>query len=150
MRLAAILLMTGLLAAQDQSWTRGRLGAPSPRPGKVTILEGALLDASCRDRSAPNLKKPPDPPPPPDDPAVHQIAPSCAITRATRGFALLTRDGRFLNLNEGGNTLALHALHASPSGRAMLNGNSGGIKPQVTLRGRVHGDRLIVEKIVKL
>jgi hypothetical protein len=134
MKLAAILLMTGLLAAQDQSWTRGRLGAPAPRPGKLTTLEGILLDASCSDRSAP----------------AHSPDRLCAITRATRGFALLTKDGRLLNLNEGGNTLAVHALHANPAGRAMLNGTGGGIKPPVTLRGRIHGDRVIVEKIVKL
>jgi hypothetical protein len=153
MRLAATFVVAGLLAAQDTSWTRGRLGAPAPRPGKVTMLEGLLVDASCPDRSASNLRQPPELPPPaalPNDPAAHQADRSCAITRATRGFALLTKDGRLLNLNEGGNTLAMQALHAIPDGRAMLNGTGGGIKPKVTLRGRVHGDRVIVEKIVKL
>ena len=33
---------------------------------------------------------------------------------------------------------------------AMLDGSGSGIKPRVTLRGRVHGDRFIVDKIVKL
>lgn len=189
MKLAAFLLMAGLLGAQEkdrarprgqsgppdesQSWTRGRLGTQNPAPGKLTNLDGLLVDASCDDRSALNLNKRPDPAQlasvqsaertapaakapvdahaeHPHDPATHQTDRSCAITGATRAFALLTKEGRLLNLSEGGNTLAMQALHANPDGRAMLNGTGGGIKPQVTVRGRVHGDRVIVEKIVKL
>ena len=150
---------------QSQSWTRGRLGSQNPAPGKVLTLEGILVDASCGDRSAMNLTKAPDPPqlaggPPAKpsaehaqhehDPAAHQSDRSCAITGATRGFALLTNDGRLLNLNEGGNTLAAQALHANPAGRAMLNGTGGAIKPRAAIRGRIHGDRIVVEEIVKL
>ena len=75
---------------------------------------------------------------------------SCAVNGATRGFALLMPDGRLLNLDEGGNTMAIQGIHSIPAGRAMLNGTGGALKPQVTLRGRVQGDRLIVEKILKI
>jgi hypothetical protein len=75
---------------------------------------------------------------------------SCAVNGATRGFALLMTNGRLVNLDEGGNTMALQAVQSTPAGRAMLNGTGGALKPQVTLRGRIQGDRLIVEKILKL
>lgn len=83
------------------------------------------------------------------DVVLRQPDPSCAITGSTRGFALLMQSGRLLNLNEGGNTLAYQAIYSTPEGRAMLNGTGGGVKPQVSLRGRVQGDRLIVDKVLK-
>jgi hypothetical protein len=159
---------------ESQSWTRGRLGTQRPIPGKPDTFNGILIDASCDDRSAYNLSKPPEQPnlaappnaersapaapAPPADVAAHhtpdavtrQPDRSCAVTGATRGYAILTTEGRLLNLDEGGNTLVTQGLHANPEGRAMLNGKAGGIKPRVTLRGRVHGDRLIVDQIVKL
>ena len=154
---------------ESQSWTRGRLGTQRPLPGKPITLDGILVDASCEDRTALNLERPPDrhsadraapasaakapaevaaqqtP-----DAAANQPDRACAITRGTRGYALLTTEGRLLNLDEGGNTLALQSLRGNPEGRAMLDGSGGAIKPRVSLRGRVHGDRLIVDKIVKL
>lgn len=78
-----------------------------------------------------------------------QPDPSCAITGGTREFALLTGEGRLLNLDEGGTTYAWQALNSLPEGRAVLNGTGGGVKPQVVVRGRVQGDRLIVEKFLK-
>jgi hypothetical protein len=80
---------------------------------------------------------------------MRQADPSCAITGSTRGFALLTREGRLLNLDEGGTTYAWQAIHSLPEGRAVLNGTGGGVKPQVSVRGRLQGDRLIVEKFLK-
>jgi hypothetical protein len=74
---------------------------------------------------------------------------SCAITGSTRSFALLLPNGRLLNFDEGGATLATQSLNSLPEGRALLNGTGPGIKPQVTVRGRVLGDRLIVDKILK-
>jgi hypothetical protein len=32
----------------------------------------------------------------------------------------------------------------------MLNGTGGPIKPRAAIRGRIHGDRIVVEEIVKL
>jgi hypothetical protein len=83
------------------------------------------------------------------DLASRQADPSCAITGSTRGFALLTPEGRLLNLDEGGTTYAWQALNSLPEGRALLNGTGAGVKPQVQVRGRVQGDRLIVEKFLK-
>jgi hypothetical protein len=158
---------------QSQNWTHGRLGTQNPIIGKLVDLTGTLVDASCGDRSAFNLARPPEhpdiaPPPspsqkmggavPPPDVASHlnrdlvtrEFDESCAITGSTREFALVTPQGRLLNLDEGGNTLAAQAIYANSAGRAMLNGTRGGLKPQATVRGRVDGDRLIVDKIVKL
>jgi hypothetical protein len=157
---------------ESQSWTRGRLGAQGPLPGRLATLNGILIDASCQDRTAFNLRKPPEPPNLAMPPNAERAAPaakapahgeghetahvhaesdrSCAVTGGTRGFAILTTEGRLLNLDEGGNTLVVQGLHATPEGRAMLNGTGPGIKPQASLRGRVHGDRLIVDRIVKL
>jgi hypothetical protein len=155
---------------ESQSWTRGRLGTQRPMPGKLITLNGILLDASCEDRTAINLARPPeqqsadrsatpakDGEPPPEvlaqqtpDAMARQYDRSCAITGGTKGYALLMTEGRLLNLDEGGNTLVLQGIHGLAEGRAMLNGTGPGIKPRVTLQGRVQGDRLIVEKIVKL
>lgn len=163
---------------QSQSWTRGRLGTQGPVAGKLADISGMLIDASCDDRTALNLGRPPEPattpaaPPsdtgrsadraaaagtPPEvaaqqtpDSFSRQSDRSCAVTGGTRGFAILTTEGRLLNLDEGGNTMIVQGLHSNPAGRAMLNGTGPAIKPHVSLRGRVHGDRLIVEKIVKL
>ncbi len=73
--------------------------------------------------------------------------PTCAITGATRGYALLLPNGRLLVLNEGGNTMADEAVQTSPAGRAMLNGNAPGLKPRVTVTGWLDGPRLVVEQL---
>jgi hypothetical protein len=75
---------------------------------------------------------------------------NCAVTGATVSFAVLLDDGRLLNLDEGGNTLAGQAVQASPAGSAMLNGNAAPFKPGVTLLGRPERERVVVEKIVRL
>lgn len=160
-------------ADESQSWTRGRLGTQKPIPERSAEHTGILIDASCDDRTALNLSRAPEQPDlarppspneskgsgsPPADALAHQTPDliarqpdrSCSITGSTRGYALLTPDGRLLNLDEGGNTFVTQALFSNPAGRAMLNGSGPGLKPEVTLRGRVQGDRLIVEKILKL
>lgn len=161
---------------ESQSWTRGRLGTQAPLPGKAADFNGVLIDASCDDRTALNLARPvvADTAPAAPQPNAERSAPatqgtppevtaqmtadaaarhsdrSCAVSAGTRGYAILTNEGRLLNLSEGGNTLVLQGLHGNTAGRAMLNGTGPAIKPHVTIRGRVQGDRLIVDKIVKL
>jgi len=78
-----------------------------------------------------------------------QEDPTCAVTAATHGYALFTDGGRFLNLDEGGNTFATEAVLADPRGRAMLNGQAPGYKPRVQLNGWIWGDRLIVDHVVR-
>jgi len=157
----------------SQRLDRGRVGTQKPLPDKGGEYTGTLVDASCNDRSAENLGTRPSPPniaPPPspnekmggaevpEDIEAHhkpevmarQSDPSCAITGITRAYGLLTDQGRLLNLDEGGNTFVSSALHASPAGRAMLNGTGAALKPRITLRGRIMADRIIVENIVKL
>jgi hypothetical protein len=157
---------------ESQAWTRGRLGTQAPLPQKSATHNGTLIDASCDDRSVMNLGRAPEqndiaPPPSPGAPKGGNPTPppevaanmnaqvvsrqpdrTCSITGGTRGFAILTTNGRLLNLDEGGNTLANQALYSNAAGRAMINGTGSGIKPQVSIHGRVWGDRLIVEKIL--
>ena len=77
-----------------------------------------------------------------------QADPTCAITGGTSGYAVRLDDGRILNLDEGGNTLATESVLASRNGRAMLNGAAYGFKPRVTIVGHIRGDHLIVAQIV--
>ncbi len=76
--------------------------------------------------------------------------PTCAITGSTRALALLLDNGRLLNLNEGGNTLALEKIQSSPAGRALLAGTGPALKPKLTVQGIIHGDRVEVSKILKM
>ena len=79
-----------------------------------------------------------------------QADPTCALTGSTVGYSLLLDDGRILNLDEGGNTMANEAVVLSKEGRAMLNGSGYGFKPRVRVVGRVRGDRVIVERLAFL
>lgn len=81
------------------------------------------------------------------DLATRQFDPTCAVTGGTSAYAVLLSNGRLLDLDEGGNTLASEAVLQSANGRAMLNGNAYGFKPQVKLTGRVRGDRIIVTQL---
>ena len=76
-----------------------------------------------------------------------QSDPTCAVTANTTSFAVYTDSGRLVNLDQGGNTYAVVAVQATDAGRAMLNGQGPGIKPRVTVRGQLMGDRLLVNQI---
>lgn len=75
---------------------------------------------------------------------------SCAVTAGTSNYAVLLDDGRLLNLNQGGNTLAAQAMQSFEAGRAMMNGTGPALKPKVKLRGRLRGDEILVEKVESL
>ena len=79
------------------------------------------------------------------DLATRQFDPTCAITAGTRAYALLLDNGRFLDLDEGGNTFATDAVNSNPQGREMLNGRAFGFKPTVEVKGTVTGDRLVTD-----
>jgi hypothetical protein len=77
-----------------------------------------------------------------------QLDPTCAITGATHGFAIvLTDNGRLLNLDDGGNTFANEAVQGSPVGRTMMTGNGGGFKPAVVVKGNIHADKVTVQTL---
>lgn len=76
-----------------------------------------------------------------------QMDPTCAITGNTHGFAVILGDGRMLSLDDGGNTYANVAIQGSAAGRAMLNGNGGGLKPQVAIKGRMRGEQVVVQSL---
>jgi hypothetical protein len=76
-----------------------------------------------------------------------QMDPTCAITGATHSFALVLADGKMLNLDDGGNTFATVAIQGSAAGRAMLNGNGGGMKPEVTIKGTQRPGRVVVDSL---
>lgn len=118
----------------------GRPGAPAnsaAAAAKGITIDAQTLEAERSDvmpHQAPEMRS-------------RQQDPTCAITAATHGFALLLDNGRLLNLDEGGNTLAAQAIQSSTAGRAMLNGMGPGVKPRVTVTGRPQGDHLIVENL---
>jgi hypothetical protein len=160
-------------AAQVPVGQGGRRGKQVPRD--PIALHGILVDAGCVDRSSLNLRRPAMPPAiaaPMGKPAggtlsagaadqaradalEHQVPdllarhddPACAVTGLTRGFAILTGDGRLLNLDEGGNTMAIQAIQANPAGRALLNRSGPAIKPKAIVTGRIRGDRVLTSKL---
>jgi hypothetical protein len=73
---------------------------------------------------------------------------TCAVTGNTKAFAILLGNGRVMNLDEGGNTLALEAVQSSSEGRAMLNGTGPALKPKISIEAYPFGDRLMVKRIV--
>jgi hypothetical protein len=152
------------------------VGAPAQTQSAVS-WSGTLLDAGCTDRSLQNLRaqptqtlatsKPAQKSPDgitvtpqvtksergdtvwahtPDHASRYSSA-SCAVTADTKSFMLLLPDGTLLNLDEGGNTLALEAFQDSPAGHTILNGKVGGLKPQATILGVRSGDRLQTRSI---
>ncbi len=82
------------------------------------------------------------------DMRTRQRDPTCAVTARTRDFALLLANGRLLNLDAGGNTLAWQGLQATTEGRAMLNGEGPGLKPAGRMVGYIEGSTLVVESPV--
>ncbi len=76
-----------------------------------------------------------------------QMDPTCAITGATHSFAIMLKEGRMLNLDDGGDTFANEAVQGSAGGRAMLNGNGGGFKPSVVIKGRMRADKVVVQSL---
>jgi hypothetical protein len=76
-----------------------------------------------------------------------QLDPTCAITGATHSFAVVTKEGRMLSLDDGGNSYATVAIQGSAAGRAMLNGSGAGLKPEVVIKGRMRADRVVVQTL---
>lgn len=76
-----------------------------------------------------------------------QMDPTCAITGATHSFSIVLKEGRMLNLDDGGNTYATVAIQGNADGRAMLNGNGGGMKPAVVIKGNMRADKVIVQSL---
>jgi hypothetical protein len=72
---------------------------------------------------------------------------SCGVTADTTDFALLTDQGRLLNLDQGGNTWAGQAVQSTDEGRALLNGMGAAFKPRVTIKGDIWADTLVVEHL---
>ena len=68
---------------------------------------------------------------------------SCAITADTTAFALLVLpNGPLLNLDQAGNTFALESFQATPAGREIIEGKTGGLKPHAVVWGLRRGDDL--------
>lgn len=197
--LAAAAFMTVPLTAQEP-----KVGPGTEKEGPAITLQGTLVDAGCRNRSALNLGlpaqtfgqvKPAETPAEQQagsqmrtqqgyatatskeqnvqtsasgitvdaktlsnerpDVLEHQVAdlrsrqldPTCAITGATHSFALYLPDGRYLSLDEGGNTFATEAVQGSSYGRDMMAGNGGGFKPQAVVKGHIRASQVQVQSI---
>jgi hypothetical protein len=76
-----------------------------------------------------------------------QSDPTCSITGSTTSFALLADNGQLIDLDAGGNTLALEAVESTDAGRALLNGHGPGVKPRVTVTGQIRGERLVTQDL---
>lgn len=81
------------------------------------------------------------------DMIARQSDPTCAIKANTRAYAVLLRDGRLLDLDEGGNTYASLAVQTSPQGKAMINGQGPGFKPRVTITGWIYRDHVFADQL---
>ena len=87
------------------------------------VFHGTLVDAGCMERSG------------------------CPITGGTRAFALQLSGGRLLDLGEAGTTLASAALNGSKDGRALINRLVYSIWPQATVKGHLHGSKIMVDSV---
>jgi hypothetical protein len=72
---------------------------------------------------------------------------SCGITAETQGFALLLDNGRLLNLDGGGATLAWQTVQSTDAGKAMMSGKGAGIKLRVVITGQVDASQLNVKSL---
>ena len=174
--------------APGQSPDTGRIGEQAPVPNAPVRLHGLLLDASCPNRSNPNLYAMPESVPltmpsagvvqqrsagassargitvntatvdtERADIMAHQVpdmrsrqaSETCAITASTREYGLALPNGRFVDLDAGGNTLANELVYDTPQGQQMLNGIGPAVKLRVDVVGRVVGDKVIVEELTR-
>jgi hypothetical protein len=87
------------------------------------VFHGTLVDGGCMDR------------------------PACPVTGGTRAFALQLQDGRLLDLGEAGTTFASAALNGSKDGRALINRMVYSIWPQATVKGHLHGSKIMVDSL---
>ena len=87
------------------------------------VFHGTLVDAGCIERSG------------------------CPVTGGTRAFALQVADGRLLDLGEAGTTFASAALNGSKDGRALINRLVYSIWPKATVKGYLHGSKIVVDSV---
>jgi hypothetical protein len=120
-------------------------GSETPNNAGAVSAKGVTVDSNTADRERSDAIAKQT-----ADLRTRQQDPTCAVAGATVSFAVLLDDGRLLNLDEGGNTMAGQAIHVSPAGHAMLNGSASPFKPGITLLGRPERDRIVVERIIKL
>lgn len=83
------------------------------------------------------------------DMLARQADQTCSVTGQTTQYSVLLQNGRFIDLDYAGDTLANEVVFATPQGQAMLNGTGPGVKMQVTVSGRVTGNRIFVEQLTK-
>jgi hypothetical protein len=117
--------------------------APSQQPNTPITVNGITVDAKTLAAERHDVLEHQVP-----DLISRQLDPTCAITGATHSFALvLTDGGRMLNLDDGGNTFANEAVQGSLVGRTMMDGKSGGFKPQAVVKGNIHADKVLVQTL---
>ena len=114
----------------------------NPPPAGAVAVKGISVDSATIDAERTGVM----------DPRVQgmfqrQTDPTCAVTGSTTNFAVLTDNNRLLDLDPGGDTLALVALQSTSGGRSLLNGDGPGVKPRVVVTGQLRGDRLIARDV---
>ena len=87
------------------------------------VFHGTLVDATCTER------------------------PACPITEVTRAYALQLADGRLLDLGEAGTTFVGAALNGCKDTRPLINRIVYSIWPKATVKGRLHGSKIMVDSV---
>lgn len=72
------------------------------------------------------------------------ISQSCPVTSTTKDFALVTNDGRFLQLNDEGDAKVASELKTNNKWNKAINSNK---KISASVRGNLEGDTLQVESV---
>jgi hypothetical protein len=73
--------------------------------------------------------------------------PACPVTAGTRAFGLELANGKLLDLDEAGTTFASAALNGNKDFRALINGTADSIRPKATVKGRLHGTKIMVDSV---
>jgi hypothetical protein len=128
----AIPLATALMFGQqpaDPQADKDKARAQGQADAGSANLTGHIMDANCSQASS--LTSAPD-----KETAKKDVMKNCAPTASSTSFALLTDDGRFLKLDDTGNS------------KVTAIGPKKGLKASVT--GKVDGDMLKVDSLTKM
>jgi hypothetical protein len=115
------MLTIGIRGAVVLGWVGTAVWAADETPAQT--FHGTLMDAGCMETRV------------------------CPVTGGTRAFALQLADGRLLDLGEAGTTFASAALNGSKEGRAVINRLVYSIWPKATVKGYLHGSKIMVESV---
>jgi hypothetical protein len=101
----------------------GAMAASAADETPRQVFHGTLVDATCMER------------------------PACPVTEVTRAYALQLADGRLLDLGEAGTTFVGAALNGCKDTRPLINRIVYTIWPKATVKGHLHGSKIMVDSV---